>query len=197
MNTAIQKILNELSEAISVELAAANERATKAELEKVQLCDDLRVILQGSPKSLGLNTKRAAAVRPTPANDLGTPNNIRATETKKRAPSLSDQTFLDALNYEWTTASKLWRGLNLCGIPVGEGTVYNRMRKLAADFPDEVEATNMPERWRRKVGNRHSHDDNGFNVKVAGKRKRPLAEPRLRLVSTERSTAHSGKGGGQ
>lgn len=182
MNSSIEIAIKTLGEAMRAEVRAANARAAQAEKRLNAISAGLRAMVSKLP---------------TPANDRDGPANTRTSASKKRPLSVPDHVFLEALTHDWNTAGNLWRLLNKRGITIGEGTVYNRMRKLAADFPNEVEATNMPERWRRKVGNRHSHDDNGFNVKVAGKRKRPLAEPRLRLVSTERSTAHSGKGGGQ
>lgn len=179
MNTTIQKILNELSEAISAELAAANDREASRDQEISRLRDWIAVLLEGATEALEGGRKRQS-----PANDCDARAITRASAEKKRTPPLPDQTFFDALNHEWTTASKVRKGLNLCGIPVGEGTVYNRMRKLVADFPDEVEATDKPERWRRKLDTYFPGGANDFDAKVAGKRKRPSSKPRLRLVPT-------------
>jgi modification methylase len=71
---------------------------------------------------------------------------------RSRRSSLSDDAFLDCLSTEWITAGQLRKKLLACKIEIGEGTVYNRMRKLAAERPQEIETALKPERWRLRDG---------------------------------------------
>lgn len=182
MNSSIEIAIKTLGESMRAEVRAAQMRAENAERRLNGLAAGLRTLI---------------AKLPDPANDHEAPIATPCSETKKRPPSVPDRIFLKALGNEWSTAGDLWKGLNSCGFKVGEGTVYNRMRKLAAEHPDKIDATDKPERWRRKLDTRTPTGANDFDAKVAGKRKRPPVKPRLRLVSTESSTVHNGKGGGQ
>lgn len=156
MNTSIHNILNELGEAIASEQSAARDQA--AQLNALR--NGLQVILDGL-----ISTSNS---HPVPANDASGSNN-RIKRKRVNAPadvavapasptartttknSCPDSTFIEALSIDWIGAGKLREHLTASGITIAEGTIYNRMRKLAAVRPDMIEAAAKPERWRLKV----------------------------------------------
>lgn len=169
MNSSIENAIKTLGEAMRAEVRAANARAAQAEKRLNAISEGLRAMVSKLP---------------TPANDRDGPANTRTSASKKRPLSVPDHVFLEALTHDWNTAGNLWRLLNKRGITIGEGTVYNRMRKLAADYPNEVEATDKPERWRLKATIPVPRGEQPETTKMARQQKRPVAKPRLRLVSS-------------
>ena len=66
--------------------------------------------------------------------------------------SLPDEVFMDCLSNQWISAWEIFKLLTARGLKVSEGTVYNRMRKLAAARPLEIDVHPSPERWRLRNG---------------------------------------------
>jgi DNA modification methylase len=93
-----------------------------------------------------------------PSNDNGTPAVFEVAAIKpaaKPAPksrqSSHDDALLDCLSTEWIKAGQIRKLLLARQIKISEGTVYNRMRKLAAERTNEIETATSPERWRLKA----------------------------------------------
>jgi site-specific DNA-methyltransferase (adenine-specific) len=59
-----------------------------------------------------------------------------------------DDTFLAALDNNWSRGSTIRKRLVNCGFLVAYETVLRRMRKLAAANPEQVVSARRPERWR-------------------------------------------------
>jgi modification methylase len=85
----------------------------------------------------------------------GQPANKGSSERKRRC-SLSDEVFLGCLSTHWISAGQILKVLRSRKFSIGEGTVYNRMRKLAAARPLEIEVGANPERWRLRNGGGHT-----------------------------------------
>lgn len=141
MEAQIESIFRNLAETISAELTAANKRTAEAEARFTTFAGALRELLGEAlepANDLGVSTPRVMA---GPAPGLS---------TKTVAARVPDSVFFDALSSEWIGAGKLRDYLLAQGHKVSEGSVYNRMRKLCHERPDEIEAAMKPERWRLK-----------------------------------------------
>lgn len=164
MNTAIHNMLNELGEAITAQLAAADRRAEAAEAVHENFLKGVLSLARDMP------TLTHAA------NENGSEPKTNSV-TRAIEP---ENALLDALTNEWITAGKLHKLLTARGIKIAEGTVYNRMRKLSAERPDEIEAAQHPERWRFKFPKVGSGKEPIATPKVAKKRGQSAIMPRLR-----------------
>lgn len=148
MDGKIETIFHELSHTISVKLSSETKRADEAEAERREakakyeaLIEKLRVIV---------------AELPIAANDdvvepHGDPAPKNPPKVGIRKNAVSDDAFLSVLSTEWMGAAKLREVLASQGIKVAEGSVYNRVRKLVAERPDEIETSSKPERWRLRA----------------------------------------------
>lgn len=187
MNTMIKKMQNDVSNLchlLTAELSAANDRATTAEAESARLREGVRSLLQEFPSTKGRASAKDTARRAIPANDPGLPISKLTSAPPKRSPPVADQVFLNTLTHDWISAGALWKLLNARGVVVGEGTVYNRMRKLAANHPDDVDATDKPERWRLKVAMQGPISEKTEPSIITRQAKRSSTKPRLRTSSS-------------
>ena len=176
MNNSIEIAIKALGESMVAEVREAQMRADKAEWRFDAVAAGLRALVSELPVA---------------ANDRGASTATRSSAAKKRLASVPDDVFLDALTHEWITAGNLWRLLNKRGIAIGEGTVYNRMRKLAAHYPDKIEAMDKPERWRLKaIAPTLVGEKDATTSKIVRQRKRPVAKPCLPLVSSVSAAAN-------
>lgn len=181
MEESISNILDQLGHAIHAQIVSANDRARASEAKMARLIDGLSILIGKSASHDNELGDTHIEHRPAP----------QACESSEQNPDLrakvSDALFLEALTIEWITAGKLHKLLLARGFKIAEGTVYNRMRKLAAERPDEIETTTNPERWRLK-----SRTENVGTVtsKMAKRRKQPNASSGLRVVPDARSAAN-------
>lgn len=132
MSNSVEAALKALGEVLSAELDAERFRADEAEKAMQVLISGLTSLIGELPQAAN-DTKSEVIVPEIPS------------------PIKSDGVFLNALSREWTTAAMLRQQLFSRDIKIAEGTVYNRMRKLAANRPDLIEAAAKPERWRLKA----------------------------------------------
>lgn len=132
----IQNILSQLSETLSSQFEAANNRAEMAEHKYLQLCDGLRALVGEKSRSAPLQ----------PANDSGPAELSPATHS-----GIPDQAFLDVVHSGWQSAHSIRKRLIASGLKVAFGTVYRRMGKLTSAFPDLLEAEVNPARWRLRL----------------------------------------------
>jgi hypothetical protein len=65
--------------------------------------------------------------------------------------TIPNEPFFDALTFEWQSAHTLRNAMIASGVKVAFGTIYRRMKKLAADFPDQIEGEVKPDRWRLRA----------------------------------------------
>lgn len=143
MNDSIDNILGQLGLAIQAQTAAADARADAIEARWTKFYDGLSALLV---KSAHNDHKMAGAGEET--------SGLRESKGQVSRASrviCSDEAILAALTNNWITAAKLRQQMLSRGIKMAEGTVYNRMRKLAANRPDMIEAAAKPERWRLKA----------------------------------------------
>jgi len=148
MTQPIHDILNQLGVVISAQLEAANDRAVSAEADYARLCDGLR-------KLVGVDARPASV----PANDLSdavAPATAIAKadpvgDAAPRRTTIPDQPFFDALTSTWQGAHAIRNAMSASGLKVAYGTIYKRMAKLTAAFPDMIEATAEPAGWRLRV----------------------------------------------
>lgn len=75
---------------------------------------------------------------------------------KTKPHSLPDEVFMGCLSNDWISAWQIFKLLEAQKLKVSEGTIYNRMRKLAAARPLEIESRANPERWRLRNGDCHT-----------------------------------------
>lgn len=144
MTQPIHEILNQLGAAITAQLEAANDRAASAEVEYARLRDGLRALVGGATQS-NLSPANDVAeisisqpvVKADPVND--------AACNRTRIP---DEPFLAVLTPNWQGAHAARKALLAAGLKVAYGTVYTRLAKLAVAFPDLIEVTADPVRWR-------------------------------------------------
>lgn len=146
MNQPIHDILQQLGMAISAQLEAANHRAASAEAEYARLRDGLRALVGGeaAAKHVIETTNVVEAVTVKPKADP-VEKNVRGRTTIPNEP------FFDALTFEWQSAHTLRNAMIASGVKVAFGTIYRRMKKLAADFPDQIEGEVKPDRWRLRA----------------------------------------------
>lgn len=138
MSATIATLIQTLGEAIQQELSSAEVRAKAAEAD-AESFRQLRTALAGY-----LLPQPVASV---PANDEGRVEAVAHPRT-----SVSDDHLLSVMDEEWMTAGQIQTAISGKGLKIAEGTVYNRMRKLAMARPDTIEATKKPERWRLRGG---------------------------------------------
>ncbi|MCC5610778.1 site-specific DNA-methyltransferase, partial [Nostoc sp. CHAB 5834] len=180
MSTQIETALKSLGDIFLEEIKSANERSeaavARAETTEAQL------------KSVATILRGMVAALPTPANDTSAPLAENALPTKvaktrsARNGACTDANLLDALSTEWTGAGKLHKLLTSRGFHISEGSVYNRLRKLCATYPDKVEAADKPERWRLKfapvgIPREPEHDVMSKVARKSGKRKSVSTSP--------------------
>lgn len=170
MEERINNILSQLASAMEAQNATALEREKTHRAQMAKLAEVL-----------------SAAVTLCSANDneFSSASFVHAEpQPTKRAPRVNgtrieDCLLLNALTSEWINAGKLRQVLLSRDIKIGEGTVYNRMRKLASERPDEIESAMKPERWRLRTS--------GKARKPAAKQVNAAAKPQgdsLSLVSS-------------
>ena len=181
MNQNIHEILNQLGTVIGAQIAAANDRATVAELQAAHLIDGLSALI-GQPASNGCqgNKAKGQCSADQPDSEASVPPPKRARRASHA--DVPDTAFLNELSTEWIGAGKLHKLLTSRGLKIAEGTVYNRMRKLCADTPDVVDAATKPERWRLKSSGRN------ITVKPVAVPKTAKLAKRQRAVSVSRAT---------
>ena len=139
MKQSIEIALETFNAAVLEELENERARADAAERSHKALLNRLRALIEDLP---------------APANDDEQVEIAKSSSLKEpRRSSLPEDAFLDCLTTEWITAGQLRKKLLACKIEIGEGTVYNRMRKLAAERPKEIETALKPERWRLRDSN--------------------------------------------
>jgi site-specific DNA-methyltransferase (adenine-specific) len=148
MTQPIHDILNQLGAVISTQLEAANDRAVRAEADYARLCEGLRMLVGVGPLPAT-----------TPANDLldvaasaiaAKPDPVGNAAQSRM--TILDQPFLDALTSTWQGAHAIRKAMSAAGLKVAYGTVYKRMAKLTATFPDMIEAAiEKPAGWRLRV----------------------------------------------
>lgn len=122
-----------------------------------------------------------------PSNDNGTPAVVEVAAIKpaaKPAPkcrqSSHDDALLDCLSTEWIKAGQIRKLLLARQIKISGGTVYNRMRKLAAERTDEIETATSPERWRLKAPKKGAEAANTPSLSpTKEKRSKKAAQPNV------------------
>lgn len=147
MNENIHNILNQLGNTIEAQIASANDRVAIAEAQQARLLNGLRALIGQT----GSNDNHPDVA----ATEIGAaePESKLTVPEKARSASrfnVPETAYLAALNSEWSGAADIRKHLKACEIEVAEGTVYNRMRKLALSHSD-VESAAKPERWRLKA----------------------------------------------
>ncbi len=148
MTQPIHDILNQLGAVISIQLEAANDRAVRAEADYARLCQGLRMLGSVGPQPATTPANdlldvaaSAIAAKPDPVGD--------AAQSRMTIP---DQPFLDAFTSTWQGAHAIRKAMSAAGLKVAYGTVYKRMAKLTATFPDMIEAAvEQPAGWRLRV----------------------------------------------
>ena len=188
MEESINNILGHLGQVIEAQNTSANERVSASEASFTGLLTGLSALIEqfASNDNERKNVSAKRQRQEAEAVDRLEGNAFRAAQA-----SISDATLIGTLTHEWTAAGNLWRLLNKRGIVIGEGTVYNRMRKLAAHYPDKVEATDKPERWRLKaIARTGVGEKDATTSKIVRQRKRPVAKPCLPLVSSVSAAAN-------
>lgn len=148
MTQPIHDILTQLGAVIATQLDAANDRAARAEADYAHLCEGLRMLVGVGPQPATTPANdvldaatSAIAAKPDPVDD--------AAQSRMTIP---DQPFLDALTSTWQGAHAIRKAMSAAGLKVAYGTVYKRMAKLTATFPDMIEAAvEQPAGWRLRV----------------------------------------------
>lgn len=140
----IQIILEQLGATIAAQISAANDRAEAAETEFARWQTALRSLIGEMPRKEPLAAANDALDVPAPE--------VAPVATNVRT-GIADQVFLDALTAEWQSAHAIRKALIVSDHGVAFGTVYKRMEKLTATFPDRIEATVEPARWRLRAPN--------------------------------------------
>lgn len=145
----IQEVLQQLGATIAAQLTAANDRAASAEMEYARLRDGLRALVSDGQRNEPPPSNGGADVSDAPAATVA-----KASPVGDAAPSrttIPDQPFLDALAPSWQGAHAIRKAVLASGLKVAYGTVYKRMAGLTATFPDMIEETANPARWRLRV----------------------------------------------
>jgi DNA modification methylase len=167
MENSVETVLGPLA----LYLSAAEERAKVAEANYARLITGLSGLIENLPAFVNDNTPPSKG--PKLVAKSGHASLVQSA-------SSSDSDLMNSLTNEWITAGKLHKLLTARGIKIAEGTVYNRMRKLSAERPDEVEAAAKPERWRLKFPKVGSGKEPIATPKVSKKRGQSATMPRLR-----------------
>ena len=175
MEESINNILSHLGRTIEAQSTSASKRENAYKAQLARLAEGLSALAN----LCSSNDNGAAELTGDDAMPHRTPKRS-AMANRTSCLGFEDDLFLDALTTEWIGAGKLHRLLTGRGIKIGEGTVYNRMRKLCAERPDEIDAATKPERWRRKFPIMEVVVEPSVTSKVARRRKRTTAIPQLR-----------------
>jgi DNA modification methylase len=160
MTPQVANLIDALNETLAEQFAEAQQKVAAAEADaqfaKAKLHEIAQSVLaicstvdftSRQPDPAANDVDVAPPAYPPPANAAALP--IEGKPSKRT--SLPDATFLAALTVDWSTAALVRKRLTERDFKVSEGSVYNRLRKLSADYPNEVEATIKPERWRLKA----------------------------------------------
>lgn len=173
MHANMKNILTELAEAFDAQNNLIEEMKAASQAKDEQFRQGLLALLSIYP-----------------SNDNGTPDVVEVAATKpasepatKPAPksrrSSSDDALLDCLSTEWIKAGQIRKLLLARQIKISEGTVYNRMRKLAAERV-EIETATSPERWRLKAPKTGAEAANRPSVSPAKeKRSKKATQPNV------------------
>ncbi|WP_205763532.1 DNA-methyltransferase [Pseudopontixanthobacter vadosimaris] len=152
MSQPISEVLQSLGAAIATELAEAKQEAQTARAELNRMRNGLLTLVEAPEEDqpsdeVEKSTQRAASF------DL-------CAQTKMSR--ITDEELLATLNADWSTAAQVRASLIGNGHKIAEGTVYNRMRKLASVHDKIIETAAKPERWRKKnlAGTRASKNRN-------------------------------------
>lgn len=137
MENSVETVLGPLA----LYLSAAEERAKVAEANYARLITGLTGLIENLPAFVNDNTPPSKGPKWVAKSGHA---------TLAHSASSSDSDLMNSLTNEWITAGKLHKLLTARGIKIAEGTVYNRMRKLAVVRSDIVEKAANPERWRLK-----------------------------------------------
>lgn len=149
MSQPIHDILNQLGAAITAQLEAANDRAASAEIEYARLRDGLRALVGEAPEDIPPPANDAADVATALTKAIAKPDPVGDGACSRT--TIPDQPFLNALTSTWQGAHAIRKALSASGLNVAYGTVYKRMEKLIAAFPDMIEGAATPARWRLRV----------------------------------------------
>lgn len=144
MTHGFEKMIYEFAAGLNQHLADAEKRAAEADARLEAMRQGIFAVFEG------LNP---------PNRPLGVPANdevIAPIPKSAKRITLADEAYLAVLDSDWSRASDIRKRLADRGISVAEGSVYNRARKLVIDYPDRVETTDSPERWRIKPYTRMS-----------------------------------------
>lgn len=183
MESNIESLLHKLGEAICAENALAERRIANVEASHQALAARHERMIE--------KFRAFVAELEKPANDLGSDdlaskNGIEPSEKNLNSrQKIADTDLIDALTSDWISAGTLRKLLISRGVKLAEGTVYNRMRKLVAERPNEIETTTRPERWRLRTA-----PEGGLPKMRAGKRRVKKeavvlsAKPALSLVES-------------
>lgn len=165
MKQSIEIALETLNSAVSQELANERARADMAERSHQALLNRLHAVL---------------ADLPAPANDDEQIEIAKPSCPKKSRQSSYDDALLNCLSTEWIKAGQIREVLLARQIKISEGTVYNRMRKLAAERTDEIETATSPERWRLKAPKKGAEAANTPSLSpTKEKRSKKAAQPNV------------------
>ena len=146
MTQPIHDILQQLGTALTAHLDAANDRAVAAETEYARLRDGLRALVGGEPAA-----HKNIAAAATPELATAKPKANPGEKNGRRRSTIPNEPFFDALTFEWQSAHTLRNAMIASGVKVAFGTVYKRMKRLAVDFPHQIEREAKPDRWRLRV----------------------------------------------
>jgi site-specific DNA-methyltransferase (adenine-specific) len=135
MSNSVENALKAVGDVLNAEIEAERARASIAENSMKALINGLRSLLNDLPRAA--NDVEENTSEPSEAVSIGC-----------RRSAAADETFLSALTTDWTSAATLRKVLLATNVSIAEGTVYNRMRKLASERPHEIESASKPERWR-------------------------------------------------
>lgn len=169
MTNPIHELLQSLGTALEMHLKAANDVAETAQAELAQLKLGLLALAGQTP------TRDDPRVRIT-SERAQRGLRVKIPRSSRRC-SVPDDTLLDVLSHEWATAAQVRQSLLERGASIAEGTTYNRMRKLAADLPETVDASSKPERWRLKSKLPQPQNERPPHSKAARCKPRLLADP--------------------
>lgn len=179
MEESINNIFAQLAQAIETQSATNREREEARDAKMARISEGLIALAHlcsANDNELGDQPIASANARPE----------LKKDEHHGGRARIEDSELIDALTYDWITAGAVRKFLIARGITIAEGTVYNRMRKLASDRPAEIEVALKPERWRlrspRKVNSPACH-----RVKSAAKRA-AVQSQHLSIVPTARTS---------
>lgn len=129
MKPTIEELLNSLGQTITLQLTAANDRAAAAEQKMSHLVNGLNALICADTPNTAVQAR------------------VISMKRSRSSIAVPDEAFFAVLTMEWIGAAEVRRILTAQGFRIAEGTVYNRMRKLAQNH-DGIESAPKPERWR-------------------------------------------------